>query len=58
MEWAAAFSAITVFSAGGTHTVTGVDSRRVFFFFWVVHFPSGSRAPLEEQDWLLHAPCE
>src|SRR6266436_10406955 len=32
MECAAAFSAIAAFSAGVTHTLTGLDSRRVFSF--------------------------
>ena len=32
MECAAAFSAIAAFSPVVTHTLTGVDSRRVFSF--------------------------
>src|SRR6516162_1158805 len=55
MECAAAFSAIAAFSAGVTHTLTGVDSRRVFSFLAssIFNFPGGSRTSPEEQDSLV-----
>src|SRR5438132_12338793 len=45
IECAAAFSTIAAFSAGVTHTLTGVDSRRVFSFLAssIFNFPGGSR---------------